>query len=421
MRIGATLSTIVLLGCASRASCPPGDLSRPVQTPAFGVVRSDFTSSAIALLAADGTILDPDFVDSGTRVAMLVTSLAGDVVLPSTSLGPGRVAWLDRYGVDVLTIAEPDRAPTQIAVRGDVDGASSGASVNPWDAIALPDGRVLVARYNPNTAPGAPPLSRGDDLLVIEGTAATGRVELGGDVALDAAACTGSYCTVYARPAVLLPLAAGSARSVLAVLDRMSADYHHVSSGAVVTVAPDTLAVSAPLVIDGLVNCAYAAPDPADAARAYVLCIGPRYTAGGASRASEDDRRATAGIVEVTLDATGTLRVTGRFQPSATDPVPSNGIIAIGGGSVLYVASGSLDAPTVPDRLVSVEVASGATQVVYRASTAFVIHDGCVSGTGALVPDAAANAILYVEGGAVMRSTTFDDCIGLPPVQIRPL
>ena len=394
--------------------------------PAFAVLRSDYTSSAIGLLAADGSVIDHDWVDSGTRVASLTTSLSGDVVLPSTPLRANGVAWIDRYPTDVLTIAGFDgSAPAQIDVRGETSGSHTGFSANPYDALALDDGRILVARFGVNFDAGAPPLQRGNDVVVFDHGVLTQRLDVAADVPLGAT-CVDGECTAFARPAVLLPLSHGHAQRVLVVLDRMSRAFHHAADGAVVTIDPMTLAVSPPLVFGGLENCGYASVDPTDPSRAWVLCSGARFTSSG-RLATEQDRRASAGIVALSMDASGGLAEVHRFAPGPTAPVPSNGLIVLGGGRALYVAWGSSD-PFTPDRLVDVD-GSGTARIVYTAHGAFVLGEGMIAqgGSAALVPDAQASAIICLwngtaEGPSVVLDTMpITDCTGLPPRMIRPL
>lgn len=412
------IASLVLAGCASRASCPAGDLALPPQAPAFVVVRSDqATSAALALLAADGTLIDLDFIDSGTRVSSLVTSLSGDVVVPSTPLGDRTIAWLDRFNVDQLALFA-DGAITAIDTRGEsATSPHTGFSANPYDAVSLGDGRILVARYGLNHDASAPELQRGNDVIVIERGLVTRRIDLRADGVLDAARCAGTDCTAYARPSVLLPLASGGAHAILVVLDRLSRDFMAAGTGALVTIDPATLAVSSPLALEGLENCYYASRDPSDTSRASVLCSGRPFS-------TEDGRRSSSGIVEVTLDASGALSVTQRFDPGPADAAPFNGIIGIDRARVLYVAAGSL-VTGVPDRLVDLDLATGTASIVYRAATAFVLGEGVAATGGALVPDAAANAILRVAvdptRASVTGSIALDDCIGLPPRQIRPL
>ena len=89
------------------------------------VVRSDYGSSALALLDENAQVVDDDWVDSGTRVSSLVTGLSGDVVVPSTPLGG--VAWIDRYAVDVLTIATSDGSSVrQVDLRGESETMRTG-------------------------------------------------------------------------------------------------------------------------------------------------------------------------------------------------------------------------------------------------------------------------------------------------------
>lgn len=418
MRAGWLISMAILAGCATRDECPAGDLSLHAGTPAFAVMRHDatYSSGAIALLAADGTVIDFDFVDSGTRVSTLVTSLSGDAVLPSTSLGLATIAWIGRLNVDVLTLVV-DGAPIQIDTRAEaVGGVHTGATTNPQDAIRLDDGRVLVSRLNGNLDPSAPELQRGNDVIVIEGQTVTQRLDLHADGVLDG--CTSGRCTAYARPAVLLPLRNGGASVVLVVLERNAGLFTEAGPGAVIAIDARTLAVSAPLEIAPLENCQFASVDPRDASRAYVLCTS--LQAGG-----PDERRPHAGIAEITLTASGTLSLTGVAQSAGDDPVVGTGLIALGDRRVLAIAHDSPANDTSrADHVVEIDVASGSLREVYQSQGGFVLQSGVLSGTTALVPDMESNAILRfdVSGPATLRDrVVFDDCIGLPPVQISPL
>lgn len=418
MRRLAALSVVLALGCATREACPPGDLTLPPQTPAFVVVRSDHSSSALALLAADGTVLTPDLIDSGTRSANLVTALSGDVVVPSTPLGSGTIVWVERLYVDLVTFLDDAGSVTQVDARGEsVDAPHTGFSANPQDALLLPDGRVLVSRLRPNPDPGAPELQRGNDLVVVEAGAVTERVALDADGTIEA--CTSADCTAYAYPAVLLPLRAGDTRAVLVVLERLPNDFQRgAGTGAVVAVDSTTLEVSAPLELPPLQNCQFASVDPLDPSRAYVAC-----TALLARDA--EARRPNAGVAEITLSPDGTLAVTAMVQTPAGVPVLGGAVLALGQRRILGVASDSHagDAP-LPDHLLEVDVETGAARDVYQTRMGFMLHPGALAGTLALIPDEESSAILRIDvsGPATLRDTiAIEDCTGLPPIQIAPL
>jgi len=406
---------LVLLGCTSRAACPPGDLTLPSSgTPAFAVRRSDnLSASAIALLDAHGTILEADFIDSGTRAANLVTTLAGDLALPSSPLGPRTIGWIGRFEVDVLTFVH-DGVTTEVDLRGETLTTPHGFTANPQDALLLSDQpTILVTRQMPNDDPSAPDLQRGNDVVVVANGQITRRIALGADAPIPD--CR-TDCTALARPAALLELTAGDARAVVVVLSRLNASYTDGVVGAVVTIDPATWQVSAPIELEPYRDCLYARVDPTNASRAYVLCEGPTFT-------TEDVRLPQSGIVELVLLPDGTLAVTDSFMPSPGDPAPYNGLVALGDGRVLYVAAGNLDAG-IADRLVDLDMHTGTLRVVYGASTAFVLGDGTALAGTALVPDAARNAILrfHVGTDVVLEDVVaFDDCIDLPPRQIAPL
>jgi hypothetical protein len=400
-------------------------MTAPPTQPVFAVVRTDYLSSAIALIGEDATPIERDFVDSGSRVSTLTTALSGDVVLPSTPLRGNGVAWIDRYGVDVLTLVGFDATTAQIDVRGDTSTSHSGFSANPHDAVDLDGTRVLVTRYGVNVDPNATEFARGNDVVVVDQGHITQRLDVHADQMLGAA-CIDGECTIYARPAAMVPLGNVHARRILVVLDRLSLQFHHAGNGALVTIDPATLEVSRPMELGGVANCLFASVDASDPSRASVLCIGAPYTDAGVA-ATEDDRRATAAVVEVALDTAGGLTEVHRWLPGATAPVPSNGLIDLGGGRVLFVASGRLGTDE-HDRIVDVS-AGGAARIVYTAHDAFVLGEGVVTqaGVGSLVPDANVNGILCLWNGGVdgpatvLDTMTLDDCIGLPPRIIRPI
>lgn len=404
---------LLLVGCTTRAACPPGELALPApRPPAFVLLRSDWTTSALALLDADGTPIVTDWLDSGTHVSTLVTSLGGDPALPSTPLGPRTIAWIDRSPVDVLSLRTAD-ALTQIDMRAEPEGARTGSSVNPHDAAALGDGRLLVVRPQPSIDPGAPELARGNDVVVVQGGRVTQRIALDADQPLRD--CSGSDCTAYAGPASIVPL---GAHTFLVALDRFNLRFDRPGDGAVIGIDRDTLEASTPVSLAPLENCRSVALDPRDATRAYVLCA-------GSFEESPDARRPVAGIAEITVDASGALVLGDVWQAPVGMPVVGTGLVALGGGRVLAVANeGTVTSDTPPDHLLEIDVTAGTAREVYVSMGGFVLGDGVLSGTTVLVPDAERGGVMRVDvsGPATAGELVpIDDCVGLPPRQIRPV
>lgn len=117
----------------------PTDLP-PRSACALAVVASDYRSTAVSLLTADGERCAPDVITSGSRPPGLLTALSGDVVLPSAPLGDHLVRVLDRYPNAVLTTlaADSDDVLAQLAV-------SPGYASNPQD-VTMVGGALVLAR-----------------------------------------------------------------------------------------------------------------------------------------------------------------------------------------------------------------------------------------------------------------------------------
>ena len=398
------LFVAALSACATRDTCLTGHLEFPSPPPAFALVRSDYSSSAIVLLDARGLVVEHDFVDSGTHVSSLVSSLSGDVVLPTTPLGAGVVAWIERSSTDLVTLATRSTI-AHVDARG---GRSFDAY--PQDALVLPDGRLLVSRLGVDGDSAA-----GSDLAVFADGTLDHEISLGlHDVAPD---CR-SDCALYPVPTVLLPMASGDARTVLVVMSHLSREFTHAGSGAVAAVDPSSLSVSQTVFLDPLSNCQYASRAPDDASHAFVSCTGLQTQ-------DADGRRTSAGVAEISLSPAGELTVIGIAQAAVGAPVVGGGIIAIGGRRVLAVArEGDPQHTGLPDHLVEIDLATGESRDVMQTRGGFVLGDGVLAGDLALVPDASTSAIVRVDVAApahVLDRVSLDGCSRLPPLQIRPL
>jgi hypothetical protein len=130
----------------------------------FAVIRSDFSTTAIATLRADGSILDPAVLDSGSRPPGLVATLSGDVVLANASRGEaGVLNILDRFQTDVVT--RYDLASEEVVGQLRV---KDGFPTNPQDLAIVDDSRAWVSRFGVNLEEGEPVIDQANDVLEID-------------------------------------------------------------------------------------------------------------------------------------------------------------------------------------------------------------------------------------------------------------
>ncbi len=151
-----------LPGCDANPGGPP---LPPRDDCALVAIHSDYRSTSVSLLTADGAPCAPDLLDSGSQPAGLLNALSGDVVpasAPAAALATsGRaIALLDRYPAGVLTLLDADTDAVTHQVQ-----LSAGFAGNPQDLFALGADLVLVSRLE--RAPvGATPAPAGGDLAL---------------------------------------------------------------------------------------------------------------------------------------------------------------------------------------------------------------------------------------------------------------
>lgn len=390
------------MGCAEPSTCRSSNLI-DVPDVVMSVVLSDYASSAIVLVREDGT--NVLWFDSGSRAPALVSALSGDVVLPSTQLTSDALVLLDRYQSDVLTVlpfASPNSLLWQADLRG---GRTAGTSPNPQDAVALPDGRWLVSRFNPSFTEVAE-LARGNDVVVIDPASRSivQRIDLHADHEAQG-------MRFFARPTRLAQLSSEGEAFVLAGLARLSSfALRETGPGAVALIDAATFTTQV-LELEGLSNCGAVSAVPGASGEAYVLCQGDAF--------GVDESR--AGIVLVGVDD-GVLVERGRAMAGVSAlPAPGNGLVAIDAMRVAYVAHGSLSPPS-PDQLVV--LSSLRVFEVLGEAEAFTLGEGAYDARRAqlLVPDGEMRAVraftrerdAWREGDA----QTMPLCVHLPPRQV---
>jgi len=361
---------------APSSLCPAGDaILDPVSgTPAFVVVSGDFSSSAVSLLAADGTVLADTWLDSGTTAPGLVSTLSGDVDVATRSIR-GSVNVIDRLRTNVIT---------SWCLDGSLVGQLRDATFesNLQDVVVLNDGEGWVSRREQNLNPAAVDAERGSDLLGFDPSTMSwdGRridlSSLGGIVSgLDSGAEVDVQ--VWASPTRIVPLG----DLLIVALDRI-ADVlgapRGAGEGAVAVVDLADLTVSS-LEFPGLRNCGSAQAIPGTDDEVVVLCQGYSDVAF----ADEPGVRASAGIVRLRA-VDGRLEVVTRWDVSEGDrPIVTGGLVPLGGDRVVAVES-------FPRRLLEIDLATGMSRTVFEAAADAPfpgVGQGALVGNTLLVPD----------------------------------
>jgi len=381
------------------AACTPAPVGLvPLEeAPRFALVYSDYSSTSIGLYDEALAPLAADWVNSGSRVPILVTPVTADAVLPSVSLG--RLAWIDRFPADVLTLVDPRDPATLVQLDVQGEGPATAWIANPHDALPLPDGRLLVSRHNPDLAPG---IERGNDLLAIDPvTRASERIALGCDA--------GRF---FARPDRMTEVRPGGRRIVVVALARLDAPYEAAGQGAIATLDPTSLEVLGCHELPGASNCQDVRAEPGTEDRVLVLCTGQ-------PRRAEALRREEASVLALRVDALGGALIEERLDARdlPLERTPAAHLIPLGAGRALVTADGRGPDPLSagPDRLLWLDLTAGRAELLAETEP-FQFGAGILDGDVALVPDGATNEILRVErtGGAILDRVAVPTPTGLP-------
>ncbi|UJR80261.1 hypothetical protein [Sandaracinus amylolyticus] len=410
-------SLVLLAACGTERPCDVADLAPISRAPAFGVVLSDYASTAIALLDEDGDAITESWIDSGTRASGIAAGLGGDVVVVATP-EPGTLALLERFNADRLTLAAyATGAVRQIDLRGDDPEAPSGHSPNVQDVLAIDGPIALVARANPSFHPDAPELARGNDVVVVD--VAQGLVLTRIDLAADTSAPDGT--PIYARPTTLVPIAHSSgARRVLVGLQRLSADFTLTGDGALAVVDPVARARAELVTLDGLSGCHGVRAIPGVPDRAMILCTGDAFAPGL-------ERRREAGIARVAIDPDGriTLDRVWRASDHESAPSPTTGLVSLDASRAIYVADPRGESGRDVVALLDLDAAS--TAILLEAEASFVLGSGALDPARGLllVPDADARGVHRLDvdaDGVTLRDfVLLPTCRTLPPREITQL
>lgn len=288
-------------------------------------VASDYLSTSITLLHADGTPCALDVLTSGSRPPGLLTALSGDIVLPSTPSNRSVVYLLDRYPNGVLTELALD--PVRVVAQTRL---SPGFAGNPQDLLERGDrDELLITRLE-----SPPEGGDGSDLVVLDAARTfTRRVDL----------------SAFADPG-LDPMPTRLVRAgplLWTGLTHMSrGDFAQTGPGRVLGLDASTLEVVASAELPELTNCGQLAAAPNSL---WVICAGH-------FRADLVRRRAFGGLVRLPLPLTtppaaAVTTLTPDFVAPATELGPLGFPLApISDDAAVVVLLGDLTTRA-PDRL----------------------------------------------------------------------
>ena len=355
------------------------------QAALFAVTANDYETTSVSLLAADGSILCQDFINSGSAPTGLSTALSGDVVLPTPGRTPSSVLTLiDRYTTDVITRVDTVSGEVlgQVKTKDSSSPEKAAFGANPQDVYYLGD-RAWVSRHTPNETVDDDDADRGLDLIEIDPQAfeRTGERISFWDLNRDAQRSNDEgmtqTVTAYARPASIVPIGDGEDTVVVGIAS-LSDMFDAAGPGLVALVDLADGEVSE-LELPDLQNCGNVAPVPGDDDRVVVGCLGfyrgvQRDTAGLAVLHYDGDALA----IEHTWHA--------KDHPDAAMAVAN--LISLGGTEVIAVLQAGAEAEQ--DSAYLVDIESGAQTEVFQATGRYVVGSGAYNAEMGLLlmPDA---------------------------------
>jgi hypothetical protein len=316
------------------------------------VINSDWTSTAISLLDAEGKVVADNYFNSGSTRAGLVTTLSGDVELPKQSGEPGVLVILDRFRTDVVTrirVADGTILGQVKTHTPPEQNTTSSYSSNPHDYVYIDAQTAWVTREEPNLDRGAASVDLGNDLFRIDPTTmqrTSDRIDLG---ALDQ---TLNGEKLYARPSRM----ARVGRTLIVGVGRSSFDFSAVGDGAVALVDLDTRTVTG-FALPELKNCTDVATVPNDADSVLVSC------AGDWNRNYKD----SAGLVLLGI-ANGRAQIEHAWHAKDDpEPVPFASSTVSLGGTLVGVASNDFSGAG-PDAYAVLDLATGSKTIIKAIS-----------------------------------------------------
>jgi hypothetical protein len=388
-------------GCDDTA---PSTSNIVVPTSGLVVLNTDYSSTSVSLVdPRTRAVVHDRCVHSNSVSPKLSLALSGDVTLASQP----------QVGGDLVLIDDDNKAltwvdPQTCAIRSQL--SVSDFKSFPHDVISISASKAYVTRFGTNTTPTSDPLSRGEDLLIVNPSADGGPSIIGRiDLAPYAAPVAGAV--IEARPDRGL-LVGNKAYVTLA---SQSADYASTGEGRIVIVDTATDTVSGMIAVPGLAGCGrleYFAGDQT----LYAAC-------GGSSSAA--DQAATAGVAMIDL---------GADPPALSKVIPASvfggkvnffWVAPVSGDLFFAAVLGAKDATNVqlaPDVVSAVIPSTGTVTKLFEGGAYNLGRAALLASPGTLfVPDAdAAKPVLHVFNVSAAGAVAADDLDANPSVHLPP-
>jgi len=388
-------TALTATGCADTTSPATPDPSRCDLV----VVASDYSSTAVSLLHADGTLCAPDVLTSGSRPPGLLTALSGDVVLPSSASPDAHIRLIDRFPNAVLTVVEPRTASVQAQARLSPDFVG-----NPQDLIVFPDtDLILVSRLEFDSR--SPDI--GSDLALFRRSDLTplGRVDLApfADDGLDP-----------------MPTRFAEAHSLIWVgLTHLSRDFTTPGPGRILALTRNESAftVVARGELPDLQNCGHIASPPSNDV-VWVVCSGlfrdsvtPRIERSGLARFASPSLAAppaSSAALPITLTPDRLVRASALGRPLAFSLAP------LTADTVAAILLGDLVDGT-PDRLVLITISADSTPDVTT------LAEGNTFDLGGLLYLPESSLLLLSDGNRYTPRLRRFDLTRTAPLELAPV
>ena len=394
----------LLLACDGSESPAPAGVDVPAGPcgHALVVVNSDYQSSSVAIVGYDGDVLSSAIVSSASETTGLSVPLSKDTVTPTARTTAGDVLLLDREQA-VLTVLDPVSA----TVTAQIPLATGFNGANPQDVLEVGPGKLYVSRYGANANAGAEPFDAGSDVLVVD--SASGDIQSRIDLA---SVMEGAAEGILPNPSRLVL----RDDKAFLLLSAYSKSFTMSDDGRVAVLDTAADAVSSFAVVTGMRGCSALALAPSGD-RLAVGCSGT--FAGDAVPSLED-----SGVVVFSVGANGDLDEESRFPAADLGGDPISFSLSFASDSSLLIGTfgrkNTAGDQERPDRLLLLDIASGAT-VAVGESTPFTIGEvHCAAACGVcFAADAEELGVLRVPVAdgqpADAELVPINDGIGLPP------
>lgn len=381
----------------SEGGADNGGPVEPSPIRGYVVVNSDYSSSTVSVVDAEGDVLSGAIVTAGAVGAGLSLPLSYDIVLPTSVIDSEELVLIDRYN-SVITWVDLESAD----VARQLNVGPGGFAANPYDYVPYADDKAFVTRFASNGDPGQADFDEGGDVLIIDPSEPeiVGRIDL-------ADAFDEDESDLQPRPDSAV-LSGGTLYVMLVAID---ADFAVYGPPRLVSIDPESNEINDVLVIDGMRNCGEFRLSPNEQLMA-VGCLG-----------DWGDPIATSGIA--LIDISGSVpALVETFGAGDLAELAISAVEFATDDLLLFTVTGSSD-PVFGDALHWLNLDSGdwsETPVIELEQAYFLGELRCahVEGTCVLTDaetDKGVLRLLEIDDGEVEVASQIriEDGVGLPP------